>query len=150
MRARGIAAIVACVAMAGRAQAHGVGHRRSSLPPVALELAYSTGEPMSYAEARVFSPSDGDHPHQSGRTDAAGRVAFVPDAAGTWRVVVSDGQGHQATATIDVGEGDVGRSIDVHNHDRAGGGLVVRAALGASLLLNVAAVVTLVRRRRGA
>ena len=138
MRARDIAAIVACVAMAGRAQAHGVGHRRSSLPPVALELAYSTGEPMSYAEARVFSPSDGDHPHQSGRTDAAGRV------------VVSDGQGHQATATIDVGEDDVGRSIDVHDHDRAGGGLVVRAALGASLLLNVAAVVTLVRRRRGA
>ncbi len=137
------------------ALAHGVGFRQAAEPAVALEFFYSTGEPMSYREARVFSPADEKFAHQTGRTDAAGRFAFVPDAAGTWRAVVRDEEGHQATAEITVTEAMLsGVSAKPEtatpspadpNNPPEGFELLIRAALGVSLLFNLAAF-TLLRR----
>ena len=154
--------------VAGRAGAHGVGYRRSSLPAVPLEFSYSTGEAMSYLEARAFSPADEKFAHQSGRTDAAGRFAFVPDVPGRWRVAVRDDEGHQATAEIEIpqefltgsskGAQDAGgrsampHGLAIQEQSAAPEGLdlALRAGLGVSLLFNVAAFTLLSRRGRGA
>ena len=139
------------------ALAHGVGYREArGLSPLALEFFYSTGEPMSYREAKVFSPADEKFANQTGRTDAAGRFAFVPDVPGTWRVVVRDEEGHQATAELDVTEallngGGVKSEAApapaaASSNPPEGLELLIRAALGVSLLFNLT-VFTLLRRR---
>ena len=118
---------------AGEASAHGVGFRRSALPAVALEFMYSTGEMMSYREARVFSPSDDKFAVQTGRTDEKGRFAFVPDVPGEWRVIVRDEEGHQCEAVLEVsGEGLGVRESDSQPE------MLVRALLGVSIIMNIA------------
>ncbi len=123
--------------------AHGTGYRRSELKAVALEFMYSTGEKMSYREAKVFSPKDEKFAVQSGRTDEEGRFAFVPDSKGTWRVIVRDEEGHQCTAEIEItpefladGEGE---APSQENGELFGGTeLLVRALLGVSIIFNIA------------
>ena len=143
------------------AQAHGVGYRAAAFPAVALEFFYSTGEPMSYRETRVFSPADPQFANQTGRTDAAGRFAFVPDAAGQWRVIVRDEEGHQASAEIEIAESALngaaptqGTASGLTGKDNPPEGqldLFLRSALGVSLLFNISAFVLLSRHgKRGA
>lgn len=141
-----------------RASAHGVGYRQSDLPSVPLEFFYSTGETMSYLETKVFSPADEKFVNQSGRTDAAGRFAFVPDVPGTWRVIVKDDEGHQCTAEIGVtqeflaGGPEKSSALAVKEQSAVPQGmdLAIRCALGVSLLFNVAAFVLLARRGKAA
>ena len=126
--------------------AHGTGYRHSGFRAVALEFMYSTGEAMSYREARVFSPSDEKFAYQSGRTDEAGRFAFVPDRAGMWRVIVRDEEGHQCTAEIEVtaetlAGGSQSQDTGTILHGRE---LLLRGMLGISLIFNIALII---RRR---
>ena len=125
----------------GTANAHGTGFRYSGLRAVPLEFFYSDGEKMSYLEAKVFSPADEKFPAQTGRTDEAGRFAFVPDISGDWRVIVRDEQGHQCTAVINVSGQDSPYRPEAEARSPE---LVVRALLGVSLLFNIAFIV---RRR---
>ena len=129
--------------LAGEIFAHGTGYRQSSLRAVAFEFMYSTGEAMSYREARVFSPKDDKFAYQSGRTDENGRFSFVPDTAGKWRVIVRDEEGHQCTAEIDItpqNEPSAGTIPDTYE-------MIIRSLLGVSIIFNIALIV---RSRRHA
>jgi nickel transport protein len=140
------------------ALAHGTGYRQSDKRAISLEFSYSTGETMSYLDAKVFSPKDERFAFQSGRTDEDGRFAFTPNAAGQWRVVVKDGEGHLAEAKIDVpqdffdasGKEDKIDAIVEKTAMPGGMELAVRSALGVSLLFNIAALTSLARRRKSA
>jgi nickel transport protein len=131
----------------GAAFGHGAGYRRLSMSAVSLEFFYSTGELMAYQEARVYSPRDDHASFQSGRTDEFGRVSFVPDTPGDWRVVVRDEEGHLADAKIRVAEEFINGSAEAVPESSAGasipmgGELFVRALLGVSVLFNIAAFV---------
>jgi nickel transport protein len=130
----------------GASYAHGVGYRRSEKSAVALEFYYSTGETMAYQEARIYSPNDDKASFQSGRTDEFGRVAFVPDISGDWRVVVHDEEGHRAEAVVaitrefleDAASGSSPAAAE--SSIPRGFELFLRAMLGVSILFNVAAV----------
>ena len=121
---------------AGDSYAHGVGYRHSELKSIALEFFYSTGEKMSYREARVFSPKDSKFAAQTGRTDEQGRFAFIPDTSGEWRVIVRDEEGHQCEAKITVSE-----NLSASVHDESVNDLWLRAILGVSILFNVAMII---------
>ncbi|MDR0647740.1 MAG: hypothetical protein LBF92_00180 [Synergistaceae bacterium] len=130
------------------ARAHGVGYRQAVKSAVAIEFYYSTGETMAYEEFRVYSPQDDKNTYQSGRTDEFGRCSFVPESPGTWRVVVSDMEGHRAEASIPIPEeffdgGGDPRPIAVESPMPEGLDLYLRAALGVSVLFNAAAAVRL-------
>jgi nickel transport protein len=131
--------------------AHGVGYRQLAQGPVAFEFYYSTGEVMSYMDVKVFSPEDEKYAYQSGRTDGKGRFAFVPDAPGVWIVDVRDDQGHRAEARIEIGT-EAQNSAGTASVPLAGSSMpegseqVIRAALGVSLLFNLAAGIVLYRR----
>ncbi|MDR2179149.1 MAG: DUF2914 domain-containing protein [Synergistaceae bacterium] len=148
------------------AWAHGTGYRQSDKKPISLEFSYSTGEAMSYREAKVFSPRDEKFAFQSGRTDEDGRFAFTPNAAGQWRVVVKDEEGHLAEAKIQVareflddsekaaekvaaGSATANTTIIEKTAIPGGMDLVLRSVLGVSLLFNIAAFTSLARRRKG-
>ena len=68
---------------------------------VVVTATYDTGEPMSYAKVEVYAP-DSKIKFQTGRTDRNGRFAFVPDMPGKWRVIISDGIGHQLELAVEV------------------------------------------------
>ena len=146
---------VALLVLPNAALAHGVGYRESDRKPLSLEFSYSTGETMCYLETQVFSPRDARFAYQTGRTDANGRFAFTPDAAGTWRVIVKDSEGHMAEANIDVTpeflQGQTtGKLVTPKESEPHGMDLVIRSTLGVSLLLNVAVLVLFFRRRKRA
>jgi len=56
---------------------------------IALRAFYSERDPSSYSQYEIWGPGDReDIPHQTGRTDKNGFLAFVPDRAGTWKIRV--------------------------------------------------------------
>lgn len=54
---------------------------------IAVRAFYSEKDPSSYSQYEIWGPGDKeDLPHQTGRTDKNGFLAFVPDRAGTWKI----------------------------------------------------------------
>jgi len=50
---------------------------------------------------------------QSGRADAAGRFAFVPDRAGDWHVVVDDELGHRREVVVPIADSELSGRTEV-------------------------------------
>jgi nickel transport protein len=68
---------------------------------IAIKAFFADGEPLAYSEYQIFSPTDLKIPHQKGRTDRAGYLAFVPSVPGAWRVKVAESTGHGFEITVD-------------------------------------------------
>jgi nickel transport protein len=60
---------------------------------LAIRIFYAADDPASYSEYEVTGPGD-ELPHQTGRTDKNGFVAFVPDRQGIWKVKVLGESSH--------------------------------------------------------
>lgn len=99
MRRLAFAGLLALLPAAG--WAHGTGSRTSADRAVVLDLHYSDGEAMSYADVQVFAPSE-TVAFMHGRADRLGRAAFVPDRDGEWRVEGRDAEGHMVRAVVPV------------------------------------------------
>ena len=151
MTAKIITGLAVFISLCSISYAHGTGYRHSSLKAIALEFAYSTGEAMSYREARVYSPNDNKFAAQSGRTDEYGRFAFVPNVKGEWRVIVRDEEGHQCEAKINITEEFLSenQSLTVQSDsvNDSGNDIFIRTLLGVSIIFNIA---LLIRRRHNA
>lgn len=141
MIARIITGLAILVSLCSSSYAHGTGYRHSSLRAVTLEFAYSTGEAMSYREARVYSPSDERFAYQSGRTDEFGRYAFIPNVKGEWRVIVRDEEGHQCEAKIDVTDEFLAGNDNLKVQTDSVSDIYTRAILGVSIIFNIALVI---------
>ncbi len=85
--------------------AHGVVYEISREEAFTIKIAYDDGVPMSYAEVKIFSPSDQKIEYQNGRTDKNGRFVFFPDKTGQWKIEINDGMGHGVITDVSVGEG---------------------------------------------
>jgi nickel transport protein len=94
-------------------RAHGVVYEISKEDAVIVKVGYDDGEPMSYAEVKIFSPFERDIEYQNGRTDRNGCFAFFPDQAGEWKVIVNDGMGHGVVTEVPVKEG---MNLDTIHH----------------------------------
>ncbi|MBA2717518.1 MAG: hypothetical protein H0U51_10780 [Propionibacteriales bacterium] len=84
--------------------AHGTGSRVSAERAVVLDLHYSGGEVMPYADVQVFAPGE-TVAFLHARADRLGRAAFVPDRDGEWRVEGRDAEGHMVRAVVPVSGG---------------------------------------------
>lgn len=60
---------------------------------MAVRIFYRADDPASYSEYEITGPGD-SLPHQTGRTDKNGFVAFVPDRQGIWKVKVLGESAH--------------------------------------------------------
>ena len=60
---------------------------------IAVRIFYGADDPASYSEVEITGPGD-SLPHQTGRTDKNGFVAFVPDRQGIWKVKVLGESAH--------------------------------------------------------
>lgn len=84
---------------AGTLPAHSLNFSAQPASAVIVELRYADGSPFSYESAEVYRPAE-TVPFLAGRTDANGRLAFVPDRAGDWRVRAFSEDGHGGDFTV--------------------------------------------------
>lgn len=73
--------------------AHEIHHEIQSTGAVVVTLRYADDKPFSY-EAYELYPAGKDVPAQVGRTDAEGRVVFVPGTNRQWRLKAFSADGH--------------------------------------------------------
>ncbi|RMD82172.1 MAG: hypothetical protein D6815_09890 [Candidatus Dadabacteria bacterium] len=111
---------------------------------IAVRLYFPGGRPFAYESYEIYR--DGEKvPFQVGRSDALGRIVFLPDRPGTWRIRSFSKDGHGADFTVSA---------------RAGGSLVAsggplierypRLLVGLGLIggvFGLAALAALARRR---
>lgn len=84
------------------ARAHSLGYRvLDTREQATVEFYYSDGNPVSYAQITVWSPQEEAVEFQNGRTDKNGRISFLPDAPGVWRVDLNDGLGHATSVAYE-------------------------------------------------
>ena len=103
MRIYGVLSVLACCVFSMPCLGHGV---KSTVfeGAAGIEVTYDDGTPMAYCEAKVFSPSDSETEFMQGATDKNGRLTFVPDVPGKWRLTVDDGMGHAVSEEIEIQE----------------------------------------------
>ena len=153
-------------AYAPQALAHGVGYSQlNNEKTVVLEFQYATGDPAAYAQVKVYAPKaePENEPDiepmskiefQNGRSDALGRFSFVPNVAGQWSVVLTDGQGHRLDALIDVELAEAGAvpNLQAQNITNQNNFVIpyfssLKAIFGLSIFLNIIIIYYLLRRK---
>ena len=90
----GIALLSAIVIPTGKAAAHMVetDYLLSSDNGLAIDVNFSSGEPLADAPVKIYSPNNPDEPWMEGRTDENGEFAFKPDSKmnGEWTVEIGE------------------------------------------------------------
>jgi nickel transport protein len=144
-----LAALAALLA-APAASAHEVLHSVERNRAVAVRAYFADGEVLAYAQYEVYSPADPKIPHQKGRTDRSGWLAFVPDAEGTWRVKVADATGHGLDLEVDAAaQGATASTAPPAPAPASTAAFVLRPLVGVAIIGAVFAVLFEIHRRRG-
>ncbi len=129
------------VLAAGVASAHAVLHTVDHRTAVVVTATWPDGAPLSFERCRV-TPPDTTAPLLAARTDRHGRVVFVPDRPGDWRVQVWTDDGHGLDITVPVTAALVPETAG----RAAGPSRLLRVLAGAAIVL---AAGYLLRRRPG-
>ena len=132
---------LAAALFAGTLQAHSLIHTAQPGSAVIVELRYADGSPFSYESTEVYRPAE-SVPFLVGRTDANGRLAFVPDRSGDWRVRAFSEDGHGGDFTIAAtpdGESSV---------PSTGLSTIAALAVGLSVIFGIFGIWSLFVRRR--
>lgn len=145
---QGAGAVAMAAAAAAPAAAHEVHETLRQEQATVIELRYADGEPFSFEHYELFV-GDGAKPVLTGRTDAQGRVVFLPDQAARWRVRAFSADGHGVDAAFEVAAAaSAGRATAAPgvSLDRAS-----RVLLGVLVILTLfCALQRFVRRRKPA
>jgi nickel transport protein len=133
--------VLAIVLAAGHAQAHDLQHQIDEGAAVSVRLFSADGSAFAFESYEVYRAGD-EVPFQVGRTDLQGRVVFLPDRAGTWRIKAfsEDGHGADFSFSTDLKSGvrDANRSF-LERH--------LRIVVGVSVIFGVFGLVSLLTRR---
>lgn len=152
MRSRPRTLVALALLAAGPAAAHEVRYEVRRGSAIAVRVYHEDDEALADGAYRVYSPADAKTPHQRGRTDRNGWLAFVPDAPGKWRIRVVDDTGHGLDIELDA-ELPAGEPAgpDPAHHAASGVASALRPLGGLALIAAVFGALFLAyRRRRGA
>ncbi|NWG39560.1 MAG: hypothetical protein HXY27_06315 [Hydrogenophilaceae bacterium] len=125
-----------------QASAHDLQYTVTGGQAVVVKLFYADNTAFSF-EAYEIYPEGEKLPVQVGRTDARGRIAFLPERAGTWRVkaISKDGHGLDFTLTTDAAATLTGSDKPVF--ERYG-----RIVVGVALILGLFGFINLYLKRK--
>jgi len=91
--------IVALLCLARPIAAHDLQYTVSSAQAVVVKLFYVDNTPFTFEGYEIFHAGE-KLPYQVGRTDSQGRIAFLPDRAGDWRIKAISEDGHGLDFTL--------------------------------------------------
>ena len=74
-------------------QAHGLQYSAGQGEAVVLRLFHTDDSGFAFESYEIYRDGE-SRPYQSGRTDGQGRIAFLPDAAASWRLLAFSDDGH--------------------------------------------------------
>jgi nickel transport protein len=134
--------LLLCLWLPGRGVAHDLQHHIEEDSAVTVKLSYADGSEFSFESYEVYRAGE-KVPFQVGRTDAHGRLAFLPDRAGTWRVKVFSEDGHGADISLSTGAQGGIESADRPLFERHS-----RLVVGISIIFGIFGLVNLFARRR--
>ena len=147
-RARGvwIAALAVAIVVGTTApgSGHEIMHEVARGEAVIVTLHYPEGTPFSYESFEIFRP-DEELPFHVGRTDASGRISFLPDRDGTWRIRAFSEDGHGVDITVEAGPAGTQTVAGRSSNER-----YMRAVAGLAIVFGLFGVVSLFIRRRKA
>jgi nickel transport protein len=112
---------------------------------IAVRVFYSTDDPASYSQYEVYGPGDSE-PHQTGRTDKNGFVAFVPDRSDIWKIKVlgeSTHGFHGVTTQVKVDE-----ALNLKSFSKPLVAIYTRLVIEVSLIFRIFGLYSLVRSRK--
>ena len=78
--------VLLVMGIAVQAEAHSINYLAEQ-KGMAIRTFYSENDPAAYSQYELYGPGDKE-PHQIGRTDKNGYVAFVPDRPGIWKLQI--------------------------------------------------------------
>lgn len=141
--------LAVCSISVGTVHAHGTGFQLLPDSAVfAVRFFYTGGDPMAYAQINIQGPDQDQPEHQNGRTDCKGIFAFYPTQPGTWVLTVSDGRGHRVRANVEVANHLKPARTNAVQTNRSISPGWVEVLAGLSLLLNIALIPTVLKRRK--
>jgi nickel transport protein len=144
-----LAAVALGALCAAPGAAHEALHEVRRGEAIAVKAYFADGEVLAYAAYEVYSPSDPAIPHQKGRTDRNGWLAFVPDAPGRWRVKVVEEAGHGLHLEVEVGAPAAAAGGAAPAGPASSLAFVLRPLAGLAAIGAVFAALYLTHRRRG-
>ena len=138
----GLLTLLLCGLLPGRALAHDLHYSVEQGPAVCVKLHFGGGEEFSFETYEIYRTGE-EIPFQVGRTDVKGRLVFLPDRPGTWRVKAfsEDGHGVDISVTTDAKGGVEGATeppLDRH----------ARIIVGVALIFGIFGLISLFVRRR--
>ncbi len=136
-----LAALV-LVAASSVAFGHSMDHETSTAEAQVLSLSHPFGQQPVFVPYQIFAP-DSKVAFQNGRTDALGRISFLPDRPGRWRVVVTTEDGHGLEVRVQVDE-----ALAVTEVEGPARGSLINILAGVGYLLGAAGVFILWRQRK--
>jgi nickel transport protein len=135
-------AFLICMWLPGQVLAHDLQHSIDEAAAVYVEFFFADGNEFDFESYEVYRGGE-EVPFQVGRTDARGRLVFLPDRGGAWRIKAfsEDGHGADFSLTTDATGGV----------EKAGGSLIERyprIVVGVSIIFGIFGLITLFTRGR--
>jgi len=143
LKHRLVVALAMFVWLPGGALAHGLQHRIDEGTAVSVKLFLADGRDFDFESYEIYRAGE-EIPFQVGRTDAQGRVVFLPDQAGTWRVKAFSEDGHGAEFSFTTGVEGGAQAESETFLDRH-----LRIVAGVSVIFGLFGLFTLLARRGG-
>jgi nickel transport protein len=144
MRGAAAIALLLCLWLPERAAGHDLQHSIEQGAAVMVKLFFTDGNEFSFESYEVYRAGE-EIPFQVGRTDALGRLVFLPDRAGTWRIKAFSEDGHGADLSLTTGAQGAIESADRPLFERH-----TRLVVGVSIIFGIFGLVSLFARRRRA
>jgi len=126
------------------ALAHDLHHSVSRGEAVVIQLYFADGREFSFQSYEIY-PEGGKVPDQVGRTDYQGRIVFIPDHAGTWRIKAFSEDGHGLDISLETDGQNALLEVAKPLFDRYS-----RIFVGLAVILGFFGVLMLFTRRRKA
>ena len=143
MKRVGFVAMLLCALNCDAALAHDLEYVVGEGSAVFVKLSLSGEKEFSFESYEIYR--DGENvPFQVGRTDQQGRLVFLPDRPGQWRIKVfsQDGHGRDFSITTDARGG-------IERAERPVVSRNLRILIGAALVFGLFGLIDLFARRRG-
>lgn len=131
-----------CLFAASPVHAHDLQHSVDAAPAVVIKLFYMDKHPFAFEAYEIYREGE-KLPYQVGRTDNQGRIAFLPDRAGAWRVKAFSGDGHGLDFKLETDAAAVPANTDKPVYERYG-----RIAVGVALILGLFGLLSLYASRK--